>query len=279
MRFGDSRRPPRTSSMPTLTATSGTRCPACFRSGIDSEGSVPVEGWPAEADWHGWVDADELPAVLNPPSGQIVTANNEVDRSLPFVLTHDWVAPFRAQRILELLGERRNLDFARWRRFRPTSRVPRPTGCSSRRVATESVNALRTWDRRVDERPVAMLFEALEEALWRRTFADEMPQPLYDQFYRYAANERFAGFTSSSPSRTHHGSTIDPRPDVIETRARCHRARRPKTRWQGCESFGDRCTGGGTRFTRSTFSHPLAVAAACSTGSSAAGRFRSRATA
>jgi penicillin amidase len=57
----------------------------------------------------------------------------------------------------------------------------------------ESIKELRTWDRRVDGRPVAMLFEAFEEALWRRTFADEMPAPLFDEFYRYAANERFAG--------------------------------------------------------------------------------------
>ena len=31
------------------------------------DGSVPVPGWPVEADWHGWVDMALLPAVLNPP--------------------------------------------------------------------------------------------------------------------------------------------------------------------------------------------------------------------
>ena len=33
---------------------------------------------------------------------------------------------------------------------------------------------LRPWDRRVDASPGVALYEAFEEALWRRTFADEM---------------------------------------------------------------------------------------------------------
>ena len=37
------------------------------------------------------------------------------------------------------------------------------------------------------------MYEAFEESLWRLTFGDEMPPSLYDRFYRYAANERFAG--------------------------------------------------------------------------------------
>ena len=75
-----------------------------------SDGTRPVSGEPRDADWHGWIDIDRLPAVLNPPSGQIVTANNEVARGLDYVITRDWPAPFRAQRIAALLGDRRGLD-------------------------------------------------------------------------------------------------------------------------------------------------------------------------
>jgi penicillin amidase len=55
------------------------------------------------------------------------------------------------------------------------------------------IEDLRRWDCRVDDRPVVLLYEAFEEALWRRTFADEMPAELFERFYRYAGNERFAG--------------------------------------------------------------------------------------
>jgi penicillin G amidase len=44
------------------------------------DGIVPVPGEPRDAGWRGWVDTSELPAVLNPEAGQIVTANNEVQR-------------------------------------------------------------------------------------------------------------------------------------------------------------------------------------------------------
>ena len=57
----------------------------------------------------------------------------------------------------------------------------------------DEVRELREWDRRVDDRPLSATYEAFEEALWRRTFADEMSAPLFQRFYRYAANERFAG--------------------------------------------------------------------------------------
>ena len=83
----------------------------------------------------------------------------------------------------------------------------------------DSVKELRTWDRRVDERPVSLVYEAFEEALWRRTFADEMSVPLYERFYRYAGNERFAGLHAViDRSPVCRGSTIGPRRHVVETR-------------------------------------------------------------
>ena len=156
------------------------------------DGAEPAAGWTGEQDWTGTIDSDRLPSVLNPASGQIVTANNEIDRRLPFSITRDWIAPFRARRIVELLGDKRGFDIPAMARIQADI-----TSLSAdfilKNVGDAAPEALRQWDRRVDGRPVAALYEAFEEALWRRTFADEMPAALYDRFYRYAANERFAG--------------------------------------------------------------------------------------
>jgi penicillin amidase len=183
-----------------------------------SDGALPISGERRDAGWDGWVDINQLPAELNPPSGQIVTANNEISIRLPYLVTHDWAAPFRAERIAQLLANRRGLDLRAMREMQADITSLSADFILKAIEPPEVVKELRTWDRRVDERPVSLVYEAFEAALWRRTFADEMPASLYDRFYRYAGRERVAGL---------HAVITDPRspwfddrstPEVIETR-------------------------------------------------------------
>jgi penicillin amidase len=68
------------------------------------EGLLPVCGWQDDHEWTGWIPFDELPALHNPSSGQIVTANNRVHgASYPFLLTGEWLPDYRASRIRQLL--------------------------------------------------------------------------------------------------------------------------------------------------------------------------------
>jgi penicillin amidase len=108
-------------------------------------------------------------------------------------VTRDWAAPFRAQRITELLGARRGLDVRAMREIHADITSLTADFILKAIDLPEPVKELRTWDRRVDGRPVSLVYEAFEAALWRGTFADEMPAHLYDRFYRYAARERVAG--------------------------------------------------------------------------------------
>ncbi len=222
-----------------------------------SDGSMPAPGWPVEADWRGSIDINQLPAVLNPASGQIVTANNEIDRRLPYSVTRDWVAPFRAQRITALLGESRGLDVAAMASIQADVTSLSAGWILDHVELPEDVRELRAWDRRVDDRPVATLYEAFEEALWRRTFADEMPAPLYDRFYRYAGNERFAGLRSiiaddGSPWFDDRGTL-----DVVETREHVARQAAADAVSSLRGRFGDRPNWRWTEIHAVKFSHPL----------------------
>ena len=183
-----------------------------------SDGVLPVSGVPHDADWTSWVDINQLPAVLNPSSGQIVTANNEIDRELPYSVTHDWVAPFRAQRITALLGDRRGLDFGAMRQIHADVTSMSADFLLKAIEAPEAIKALRTWDRRVDERGLSLIYAAFEEALWRRTFADEMPAMLFERFYRYAGNERLAGLHAVISDARSLWFDDRSTPAVIETR-------------------------------------------------------------
>ena len=171
---------------------------------------MPTPGWTADGDWTGYIDPGQLPAVFNPPSGQIVTSNNQVDRSLDYVVTRDWVAPFRAQRVVEMLGSRHGLDSAETQRMHADITSRSADRLLNSIEIPDAVAELRAWDRRVDGRSVSLLYEAFEEALWKRTFADEFPPALYEHFYRYAANERFAGL---------HAVITEPRSPWFDDRA------------------------------------------------------------
>ena len=68
---------------------------------------VPKPGWTGEHEWEGYVPYAELPELVNPESGVIVTANNRVaPEDYPHHITSEYLDGFRAARIAELLGER-----------------------------------------------------------------------------------------------------------------------------------------------------------------------------
>jgi penicillin amidase len=176
-----------------------------IRSG--SDGGTPVPGWTGEYDWTGTVPPERLPAILDPPSGAIVTANAEVDRRWPAVMTRDWDAPFRTERIVQLLGARTGLtqddmhDIQMDVHAVAAERILAAVEAARKSPAFDkaepearlAIDRLRLWDRQVDGRPVVALYEAFVRALWRRTFADEMEPDVYAQFAEYGLSERYTG--------------------------------------------------------------------------------------
>jgi penicillin amidase len=71
--------------------------------------------------------------------------------------------------------------------------IKRGRATSASAISIRALEQLQAWDRKVDARPVAALYQAFEDALWRRTFADEMGEELFAVFYEWAGAERPAG--------------------------------------------------------------------------------------
>jgi len=68
------------------------------------DGTLPVPGWTDDYEWTGYIPFEELPYVLNPAEGYIVTANNQVNPpGYPYLITADWDYGFRAQRIVDMI--------------------------------------------------------------------------------------------------------------------------------------------------------------------------------
>ena len=73
-------------------------------------GLVPAPGWDSSYAWNGVIPDDELPRLLNPASGMIVTANNKITGDdYPHVLTFETMPGWRARRIQEMLGQKKRL--------------------------------------------------------------------------------------------------------------------------------------------------------------------------
>ncbi|SEC51858.1 penicillin amidase [Paramicrobacterium humi] len=70
------------------------------------DGTVPKPGWTSENGWSGFIAFEQLPHTFNPPAGYIVTANNAaVGPDYPHLITRDWDAGYRAERITTLLTD------------------------------------------------------------------------------------------------------------------------------------------------------------------------------
>ncbi len=82
------------------------------RAGFDPR--RPRDGADGGARWVGLVDADSMPAVVDPPQGFLVTANQRVAGGAARALLGDGQAmPFRARRIADALAARSDWDAAK----------------------------------------------------------------------------------------------------------------------------------------------------------------------
>jgi len=139
------------------------------------DGSVPYDGSTDAGEWTSYIPTSKLPAVLDPPSGMIVTANQRiVGTDYPYFLTHEWAPPYRARRIWDLLNEKPKLSTDDFRRI--LGDVYAIAGVS---FAQEAIKALRPTLKPEDEKLRATL-DAFEK--WDgRVNAESTVAPIVSQ--------------------------------------------------------------------------------------------------
>jgi penicillin G amidase len=125
---------------------------------------LPKPGWSGEFEWDGTVPYEELPEVVDPESGFLVTANNRiVGDDYPHHITSEWLDGFRARRIEQLLGERERHDLESFEAM-PTDNLSLPGLEAARRLGRLSprgqrersaIERLRSWDGRLDRETIA----------------------------------------------------------------------------------------------------------------------------
>jgi penicillin amidase len=171
---------------------------------------LPKAGWTGEYEWEGTIPYEELPRLVNPDEGYIVTANNRiVDDDYPHHITSEWMTGYRAQRIAELLAERERhslQDFERMQHdfyslpgIETVHRLSRLHPRGQREV--RAIERLKSWDGNLDARTTAgtiyhAFTVAFSQAVVRAAVRDET---LVERYLNKSGAELFA--VVSSPWR------------------------------------------------------------------------------
>ena len=155
----------------------------------NGDGRLPVEGWTDDYEWIGYIPFEELPYQINPPSGYIVTANNQVPPvDYPYLVSSDWDYGFRAQRILDLIkSSPGGIDAAFFQKIQGDSKdlnaetiIP---VLAAANLEFENPNAsaalvmLQNWDGQTEmDSQEAAIFEWFWWNLIMLTFKDDLPE-------------------------------------------------------------------------------------------------------
>lgn len=159
---------------------------------VPSDGTWPRPGWNPAYDWQGFIDPAELPAVVNPPAGYIVTANQPVQN----LQTHpelgtDFDYGYRAQEIRDQLRARiedghpltvQEMNTIQMVQVNPAAQMLTPTllEVADRTVQHEflrsAVDLLADWDYvNREDSAAAAYFSSVWANVLRLTFWDQVP--------------------------------------------------------------------------------------------------------
>jgi penicillin amidase len=156
-------------------------------------GRAPVPGWDAAYDWKGFLKFEDLPRVENPPSGAFGSANAAiVGPDYPHMITLDWDAPFRAQRVDELIVQRGGHDMQTMRDAQLDVLSPAALELKGLMIAAaRKANAadahvldrLQAWDGMMrGASPMPLMFMAWLRETVRAIYADDLG-PAFPRFF------------------------------------------------------------------------------------------------
>ena len=151
----------------------------------EATGFVPMPGWDPKWDWRGFVDPGDLPGVLDPPDGFIVTANNDLNHWGVADPINMPMGDYRARRIADLLSVE-PVDLSVFRRIHQDTYSLQAEEMMA--ILTPLLpgsrigHRLGAWDFRYEpDSQGAVLFEAFYRELLIEMFAPEgMGQPVVD---------------------------------------------------------------------------------------------------
>jgi penicillin amidase len=159
----------------------------------DLKGLAPAPGWDARYDWDGFIPFDDLPRQYNPSPQRVVTANQKiVGPDYPHFLTSEWVLPYRAMRIDQMLDatpKHSMNSFAKMQRDHVSLAAQELLPILRKTVprtdrAKAALEALAGWNGEMDTNSAQpLIYNAWMREASRRIFADELGEALMKDYW------------------------------------------------------------------------------------------------
>lgn len=158
-------------------------------------GMFPMPGT-GEYEWTGYIPFDELPSVFNPPTNFVASANNcIVPSTYKYWLQYDCAAPFRQQRIFDLIKAKDKLSIEDVEAMqRDTYSIPEarlktylaaltPNGL----LQARALEYVKSWDGylTMDSAGATIVAATLQRAV-RNIFNDQLDADLAKTYFKYS---------------------------------------------------------------------------------------------
>lgn len=189
----------------------------------------PYPGWKEDGRWQGFLKEEEKPNFYNPENGLIVTANNKIiPDNFPHYMGFEWEAPFREERIKELLLQlekhsvetmkviQNDIFSKKGELFLPYIEEIKIANGESK----EALDILKNWDLRLSSGKEAALYKIFIDFFHEEVFKDDLGED-YERFNSLFKRKR-AGLLRilSDPFSLwfdkKETQTVETREDIIE---------------------------------------------------------------
>jgi penicillin amidase len=175
-------------------------------------GRLPADGSSGICDWDGFLPYDKMPSMYNPEKGWIVTANHKsVGNSPEHPITYDWCAPYRYERISQVVSSMKEPTLESFRELQRDVHSLQadkliPELAAYRFTDSQAVKAyelLLSWDREVKTDSVgAAVYEVFLTEFDRALLEDELGKNLKFYFHLLPAAYLVHDVILNRPSST-----------------------------------------------------------------------------
>ena len=155
----------------------------------------PFPSWREGGEWQGYLEGEQKPNLYNPEEGLIVTANqNILPEDFPFYVSVDWDAPFRANRIKELLLRTKKHSVSSLQSLQGDIYSKKgelfhpfiPQVAAEEGKLKQAIEILQNWDLQMDDGSEPALYATFMNFLPEEIFQDELGEDFrsFDFFFR-----------------------------------------------------------------------------------------------